>query len=541
MTRTIARGDVLLLDRIRDLQDRLEQAEETLVAIRSGKIDALVVAGPEGDQVFTLQGADHSFRVLVETMSEGALTVAPDSLVLYGNPRFAEMIGQPPERVEGSSFADYVIEADRPLLEGLIREGLQGTSHGALQLRTMEGRTVPIYFASSRMGTDSHGDAVALCIVVTDLSHEEQNQAMVASERLARSMLDQAGEVIVVCDPQQRVIRASRQAFSMCDGNPLRRQFATVFPLWVQVPGTQAPTVTTDEPLSLTAVAGGDSILAMKGRLRRTDGDVPVISSAVALRGDAGELLGFVVTMTDVSQLETAIKELEAFSYSVAHDLRSPLRAIGGFSRILLDEFAPQLPDQAQAHLRLVSENARDMGQLIDGLLAFSRLGRQPMQLQCVSPTELVRQALSELAPQQARRKLEFAIGDLPLCQGDPILLRQVFVNLLSNAIKFTSRRAEGHIAIGCDQVGGELVYFVRDDGAGFDIKYAHKLFGVFQRLHRAEDYEGTGVGLAIVQRIVRRHGGRIWAEGAQDRGATFSFTLPRAVERSSGTQFHAA
>ncbi len=228
------------------------------------------------------------------------------------------------------------------------------------------------------------------------------------------------------------------------------------------------------------------------------------------------------------AQLEAAVRELEAFSYSVSHDLRAPLRAIDGFARILLEEHVSQLPSEVARYLRIMFENAQQMGRLIDGLLAFSRLSRQPVNRQPIAMVELVRQALESLSSEQAGRRVEILIGDLPICQGDPTLLRQVWVNLLSNALKFTRGREVARIEIGCVEQEGELVYFVKDNGVGFNMEYADKLFGVFQRLHRADEYEGTGVGLAIVQRIIQRHGGRIWAEGQVDHGATFYFTLPR-------------
>jgi signal transduction histidine kinase len=226
------------------------------------------------------------------------------------------------------------------------------------------------------------------------------------------------------------------------------------------------------------------------------------------------------------AQLEAANHELEAFSYSISHDLRAPLRAINGFARILLEEHAPHLADEAQEYLQLVRDNAQYMGQLIDDLLAFSRLSRQPLTKQPVAPADLVRQALNDLRPMQGERYIDFRIGALPLCQADPALLKQVFVNLLANAIKFTSRRDLAVIEVGCHEEQGEHVYYVKDNGVGFNMAYVDKLFGVFQRLHRADEYDGTGVGLAIVQRIIHRHGGRIWAEAAVDQGATFSFTL---------------
>jgi len=227
--------------------------------------------------------------------------------------------------------------------------------------------------------------------------------------------------------------------------------------------------------------------------------------------------------------LESANKELEAFSYSVSHDLRAPLRHIDGFSQLLVKECPDQLPPKAQDLLRKVSERANFMGRLIDDLLNFSRLGRQPVDKRPVILTELVRQVLEELAPEREGREVEVRVGELPDCMGDAILLKQVFVNLLSNAFKFTRKKERAIIEIGSepDENPAEFLCFIRDNGAGFDMEFAGKLFGVFQRMHRATEFEGTGVGLSIVQRIIHRHGGRIWAEAKIDHGATFYFTLP--------------
>ena len=225
-------------------------------------------------------------------------------------------------------------------------------------------------------------------------------------------------------------------------------------------------------------------------------------------------------------QLELANKELEAFSYSVSHDLRAPLRAVDGFSRIVLEDYASELSEEVRGFLKRVRESATNMGQLIDDLLTFSRLSRQPLKKGDIVTTELARQVLDELKQEQKERRIEVSVADLPHCMGDPKLLKQVFLNLLSNAFKYTRKRELASIEVGWEKIKGETVYFVKDNGAGFDMKYADKLFGVFQRLHRSEEYEGTGVGLAIVQRVINRHGGRIWAEAVMDRGANFYFTL---------------
>lgn len=228
--------------------------------------------------------------------------------------------------------------------------------------------------------------------------------------------------------------------------------------------------------------------------------------------------------------LEAANRELEAFSYSISHDLRAPLRAVDGFSRLLADELGETPPGEAQRFIEVIRQNARQMGRLIDDLLSFSRLSRQPLNPLPVESAPLIRQALTMLGYQAESSPAQLILApDLLDCHGDPDLLRQVWVNLLSNALKFTRDSRPAQIEIGSRRQENEIIYFVRDNGAGFDMRYSDKLFGVFQRLHRSDEFEGTGVGLAIVNRIVRRHGGRIWAESQVGQGATFYFSLPEA------------
>jgi light-regulated signal transduction histidine kinase (bacteriophytochrome) len=228
------------------------------------------------------------------------------------------------------------------------------------------------------------------------------------------------------------------------------------------------------------------------------------------------------------AQLAAANSELEAFSYSVSHDLRAPLRAVDGFSQAVVEDYGPLLPEEGRRYLETIRHGAQKMGALIDDLLTFSRLSRAPLSKQEIDMGRLVRAILADMAPEPNGRKIDLRIGKLPACEGDPALLKQVWINLLSNALKYTGKRDPALVEIGCETTAEGCVYFVRDNGTGFDMRYVHKLFGVFQRLHRAEDYEGTGVGLAIVQRVIHRHGGRVWAESTVDRGATFLFTLPR-------------
>ncbi len=227
------------------------------------------------------------------------------------------------------------------------------------------------------------------------------------------------------------------------------------------------------------------------------------------------------------ADLKTANEQLEAFAYSVSHDLCSPLRAIDTYSQILTREFSGEMGPEAQRQLGLICQNVRQMRQLITGLLQFSRFSRQPLHKQRIALAKFVSRIIEEMPEATEERGPAMEIGDLPDCHADPLLLKQLFVNLLGNALKFTRPKSPARIAVGSERRNDEAVYFVRDNGVGFDMQYSDRLFGVFQRLHRSEEFEGTGVGLSIVKRIVHRHGGRVWAEGKVNEGATFYFTLP--------------
>jgi PAS domain S-box-containing protein len=227
------------------------------------------------------------------------------------------------------------------------------------------------------------------------------------------------------------------------------------------------------------------------------------------------------------AQLEAANKELEAFSYSVSHDLRAPLRAVDGFSRMLLEDYGPRLDSEGLRLIGVVRSEAQRMARLVDELLAFSRLGRSMLSHTPISMVELAQAAFDETSAAAPERRFQLRLGELPPAKGDAGMMRQVFINLFSNAVKFTRMREVAVIEASAVCMGHEIIYTVRDNGVGFDMRYVGKLFGVFQRLHRQDEFEGTGVGLALVQRIIQRHGGRIWAEGEPGAGAAFHFTLP--------------
>jgi light-regulated signal transduction histidine kinase (bacteriophytochrome) len=237
------------------------------------------------------------------------------------------------------------------------------------------------------------------------------------------------------------------------------------------------------------------------------------------------------------AELTAANKELESFTYSVAHDLRAPLRHIDAFSKILHEDFEAMLPLEAKHYLNSIRGSTAKMSLLVDDLLNLARVGRQELRRRSTPLSRLVDEVLADLRQETAGRKLEWHVEPLPAVECDPGLMKLVFANLLSNAVKYTRPRPVAVIEVGCRRSNGDTAVFVRDNGVGFNMKYADKLFGVFQRFHRADEFEGTGVGLATVDRIVRKHGGHIWAEAAVDQGATFYFTVAGLAEAAKAAQ----
>jgi two-component system sensor kinase len=291
--------------------------------------------------------------------------------------------------------------------------------------------------------------------------------------------------------------------------------------------------------ICINAVAdlGNDVLL-----IARNGAGHPIDGKATLIQEEAGKTDGVILIFRDITQrkkiidelkkqkeyLEEAYKELDAFSYSMAHDLKGPLRTMGSYSRIVLDDYSDKLDAEGKHELRVIWDGAMKMSRLIDDLLNFAHLGRQEIAVSIIDMAELAKSVFEELKETVATdRKLRVEIKELPAASGDPTILRLVWTNLLSNAIKFTKLKDAAIIEIGCQQAEKENIYYIKDNGVGFDMQYVDKLFGVFQRLHEEAKFEGTGAGLAIVRRIIHRHGGRVWAEGKVNEGATFYFTLP--------------
>ncbi|TMQ00887.1 MAG: hypothetical protein E6L09_05200 [Verrucomicrobia bacterium] len=358
------------------------------------------------------------------------------------------------------------------------------------------------------------------------------NEAQMKLTEQGQAIMEEIRKLIAQMDETERVLRKSRQATASANLKKTRRiavvgsvaSVALLVWVFVMLVGenqrrqrAERALQKANEELEVRVGKRTAELTNVLAGYQRAEQEIKKLNEELERR---------VVERT--GQLQAANNELEAFSYSVSHDLRAPLRHIGGFAEMLRQEASTALGEKSRQHLEVIAESARQMGRLIDSLLSFSRVGRTELKQTRVNMDELVREVQQEVGRDTEGRQIEWEVGPLPAVLGDRSMLKQVWVNLIGNAVKYTRARGSARIDIRCEKTPDhEWQYCVRDNGAGFDMQYAHKLFGVFQRLHRAEEFEGTGIGLANVRRIVHRHGGRTWAEGKVNEGAAFYFTLP--------------
>ena len=538
-------------EEIDSLREELREARETLEAIRSGAADALVVSRNGKDVVYTLENADKPFRIFLEEMQEGAVTVDQNGLVVYANRRFANFVGAPLESVMGSSFHDHVCTADQARVNSFLRNE---SGHGEkieVSLRVGH-QLVPVFLTASPFHIDDGKAGTFLCIVVTDLSPQRKVEAAAAVDREWKNRYEAvvraSGHLLYDWNPHANEVlfggdieRILGYGLAEMTGG-LEQWEKLVHP--EDLPAFRAEcgrVLATQKPFKLeyrVRHRNGDELFFQ-------DNGYPLINS----EGKITSIVGFRMDITArkrdeaeirqlnnelesrvterTAELEFANREMEAFCYSISHDLRAPLRSIRGYSEIILEDYGDKLDPQLVGYLQRACESTGRMNQLLDDLLRLSVISRGELQREKTDLGKLATQIVAGLKTAEPERKMNFKLSGNLTVHGDSRLLQIALGNLLNNAWKFTGKKPEGVMEFGSMDRDGERVFFLRDNGEGFDMEWRNRLFGVFERLHSAKDFPGTGIGLAIVQRIIQRHGGRVWAQGKRDEGATFYFTLP--------------
>ncbi len=515
-------------------------------------------------------------KLVMDSMGEGLIAADPNGHFLLWN--------DSADRLMGRGATDLPTEQWTPHYKVFLPDGITPYPARDLPLvRALRGEAVQMELIVEQSEPESKvclevtarpmkDAAGALCggvAVLRDITERKRAEEVLArqaeqltlSQRaletqtlMLQSVLDSIGEGLVAADETGKFILWNPAATKIVGMGA-----ANVPPeLWTDHYGTYLPDTVTPFPPEqnplLRAIRGEACTVEMYVRNTEHDTGVWIESSGNPLKNSDGASRGGVVAFRDVTQrridereirklndeleekvvqrtrqLEAANHELEAFTYSVSHDLRAPLRHIGGFSRILIEDFGPTMDAEARHHLQRIEEGTHRMGLLVDELLNLARVGRHTISLQVTSLNTLIEEVVSLLQPETEGRSVTWKISVLPPVKCDPVLIKQVFQNLIANALKFTRPRERAVIEISHREKNGQIVIEVRDNGVGFNMKYMDKLFGVFQRLHRAEDFEGTGIGLATAHRILHKHSERIWAEAELDKGAAFFFTLAMA------------
>lgn len=493
-------------------------------------------------EAMTAQEAAAAATMAVQTvdgMLDGVIITDLRGRITHTNKALTEYFGWGRE-VVGELATKLVVDQDAAkILPGLTACLEQGYARDlSCDLVTKDGHEVPVLVNASRI-TDPQGQALGVIWAIRDITAlRRAEMALEAERRRLFSLLEEMPAYVNLKAPDYSIKFANR-FFRERFGDPGGR------PCYQVMRGYNAPcedcrvmmVLDTHEPQEREwTYRGGRAYHTYDYPFADSDGSPLILELGIDIT-DRKQAEQEVLKLNEeleqrvkrrTAQLEAANQELESFSYSVSHDLRAPLRAIDGFSRILLKDHADRLDAEGERLLGIIRANTQQMGQLIDDLLAFSRLGRREVKAAGLDMGTLVRNVVQELQNNLGDRKVEWDLKPLPAARADRALIHQVWVNLLGNALKFTRRQEAAVIEVGYRAAGDEDIYYVKDNGVGFDMQFAHKLFGVFQRLHRYEEFEGTGVGLALVQRIVQRHGGRVWAEGQVNGGACFYFSLPR-------------
>jgi PAS domain S-box-containing protein len=539
---------------LEQLRARLEEAEETIEAIRNGKVDALVVSGPRGEQIYTLHGADHSYRVLLEDMNEGAATLLPDGAVLYCNKAFADMLKMPIEKVIGFSANDLVAPSNRQAFAELVRQGEQGKAKAEIIFRPADGTFVPVYCSVSSVEID---ETRCLCLTATDLTEQKHHEEMIAFDKLTRSILEQAVDVIVVCDQSGVIVQASQAAHDLSGLNVLHRTFEQAFPLAFKDGTTLSCSVDSHSPgaFSVPLCLKGQTVQNLEAQLHRPDGKTfDLLLSAGPLRDSQQRILGCLFTLNDISERKRAedalrqseerlrqqAQELEQqliasgrlvslgeITASMAHEFNNPLGIVMGFTEDLMSETDPSHPHYRS--LRIIDEETKRCEKIIRDLLQFARPKSTDLCPTAI-PT-LIEKTLALVANHLYKQKIQAITQveeNLPKIYADSQELEQVLVNLYFNAIDAMPEggvlTVGAKLSPGAPGIPQEAAITVSDTGFGISPEDLPK---IFQPFFTARKKSGLGLGLPICDRIIKNHGGRFLVKSDSGQGTTFEIYLP--------------
>ncbi len=519
----------------------LERSINALILSLKGMIQQLKLSESK------LRESEERYRGVVESQSEFITRFRPDGTITFANEAYCRYFGLPDCDITGKKFIPTIPEEEKRRLDEGFRNLTPENPELSIEHRIILPNGEPRWQRwNDRAIFSPDGNVIEYQSIGRDITEQRQiEKDLIESERRFRDLATLLPQVIFEVDLNGRITYVNESAYQIFGYTPGELEKGiTIFQIIVPEEHEQAL-------INLEESIEGKKTEGAEYNMVRKDGstlNAMVYSSPIIQEGAIAGIRGILVDITQLKKveddirrlneelemrvtertrdLESANRELDSFSYSVSHDLRAPLRAIDGYSMILLQEHGKDLPREIASFLEKIRENTRRMSILIDDLLNFSRMSRLPLNRFLVDPTSIVKEAYEEFRLETTGRQIDLVIKEMPTCSADPALLNHVYTNLLSNALKFTRGRDVARIEVGSCVKDKTTVYYVKDNGIGFDMKYANKLFRVFQRIHDDPSIEGTGVGLAIVERIIHRHGGRVWAESVPGEGTTFFFTL---------------
>lgn len=552
---------------IEELKIRLAETEETLHAIRNGDVDAIIVSGDEGDKIFSLTSSETPYRIIIEQMDEGAFTVSTKGIILYCNNRFAEIVEVSPEKIAGSELTDFISEEDHPELKRLLKKGRKKPARG--EVGTVKGNKT-IRLSLVPLPSYMEGD---VCITVSDVTvinnyqkflremvEERTSELKIANRKLA--------EDISELRKVEKELKNSREKLDLALENGciglwewnieagkiiLDERAEKMFGLR---PGTfdgtyaatlgliheeDIPHITKTIPASLEKGGSVGSIF----RTRNNNGQSNYISSkAIIIRDQQGKPLSVSGVLFDVTEMKKGAEkaliklneellrsntDLQQFAYVASHDLQEPLRMVSSFTQLLQQRYRDKLGEDGNEYIRFAVEGSKRMYELINGLLTYSRIQTKGRDFSSVDMNAVLLKVTENLRLKISERKAVINYPELPVIYADENQMLQLIQNLFENSLKFSN--GVPMITVDCEKNNDNYVFSVHDSGIGIEPQYHERIFRIFQRLHRTDEYDGTGIGLAICKRIVERHGGKIWVASEKNNGTTFCFSIPFSLQ----------